>query len=45
MATGDLLAQTTVERKTLVEIDFGRVARFGIIGTAIAVSISLPSSL
>ncbi|CAH1183128.1 unnamed protein product [Phaedon cochleariae] len=32
MGTGDLIAQTVVEKKSIAEVDFGRTARFSTLG-------------
>lgn len=35
MATGDIVAQTVIDKRTVRDLDLGRVARFGAIGTCI----------
>ncbi|XP_034232291.1 protein Mpv17-like [Thrips palmi] len=35
MATGDVVAQTVIDKRKLIELDLGRVARFGAIGTCL----------
>lgn len=37
MATGDIVAQTVIDGRTLNNLEYGRVARFGAIGTCLVV--------
>lgn len=39
MATGDIVAQTFIDKRTLYDLDLVRVARFGAIGTCLVVCI------